>query len=70
MKKKKKIIIILAAVVVVAIVIVANVLKSGEKTYTVQAEEVERSEGRFVMNRIRIDGGNRGHRTSSARKSC
>jgi HlyD family secretion protein len=44
MKKKKKIIIILAAVIVVAIVIVANVLKSGEKTYQVQAEKVERGD--------------------------
>ncbi len=44
MKKKKKIIIILGAVVVIAIVIVANVLKSGEKTWKVQAEEVEKSD--------------------------
>ena len=44
MKKKKKIIIILGAVIVVAIIIVANVLKSGEKTYQVQAEKVERSD--------------------------
>ncbi|MGB3092784.1 MAG: efflux RND transporter periplasmic adaptor subunit [Candidatus Zixiibacteriota bacterium] len=44
MKKKKKIIIILGAVIVVAIVIVANMLKSGEKTYQVQAEKVERSD--------------------------
>ncbi|UCB52653.1 MAG: efflux RND transporter periplasmic adaptor subunit [Candidatus Zixiibacteriota bacterium] len=44
MKKKKKIIIILAAVIVVAIVIVANVLKSGEKSYQVQAEKVERGD--------------------------
>jgi HlyD family secretion protein len=44
MKKKKKVIIILAVVVVVAIIIVANVLKSGEKTYAVQAEKVERSD--------------------------
>jgi HlyD family secretion protein len=44
MKKKKKILIILGAVIVVAIIIVANVLKSGEKTYQVQAEKVERSD--------------------------
>jgi HlyD family secretion protein len=44
MKKKKKILIILGAVIVVAIIIVANVLKSGEKSYQVQAEEVERSD--------------------------
>ncbi|MGB7062638.1 MAG: efflux RND transporter periplasmic adaptor subunit [Candidatus Zixiibacteriota bacterium] len=44
MKKKKKIIIILGAVIVVAIIILANVLKSGEKTYQVQAEKVERSD--------------------------
>ena len=44
MKKKKKIIIILGAVVVVAVIILANAFKSGEKTYTVQAEEVERAD--------------------------
>ncbi len=44
MKKKKKILIILGVVIVVAIIIVANVLKSGEKTYQVQAEKVERSD--------------------------
>jgi HlyD family secretion protein len=44
MKKKKKIIIVLGVVVVIAIVIVANVLKSGEKTWKVQAEEVEKSD--------------------------
>jgi len=44
MKKKKKIIIILGVIVVVAIIIVANVLKSGEKTYKVQAEKVNRSD--------------------------
>jgi HlyD family secretion protein len=44
MKKKKKILIILGVVVVIAIVIVANVLKSGEKTYSVQAEKVEKSD--------------------------
>jgi HlyD family secretion protein len=44
MKKKKKIIIILGAVIVVAIIIVANVFKSGEKTYQVQAEKVERGD--------------------------
>lgn len=44
MKKKKKILIIVGVIVVVAIIIIANVLKSGEKTYTVQAEEVKRSD--------------------------
>jgi HlyD family secretion protein len=44
MKKKKKILIILGALVVVLIIIVANVLKSGEKTYSVQAEKVTRSD--------------------------
>jgi HlyD family secretion protein len=44
MKKKKKIIIILGVIVVVAIIIVANVLKSGEKTYQVQAEKVQKSD--------------------------
>jgi HlyD family secretion protein len=44
MKKKKKILIILGVVIVVAIIIVANMLKSGEKTYQVQAEKVERSD--------------------------
>ncbi|MFQ6003200.1 MAG: efflux RND transporter periplasmic adaptor subunit [Candidatus Zixiibacteriota bacterium] len=44
MKKKKKIIIILGAIVVVAIIIVANVLKSGEKTYKVQAEKAQKSD--------------------------
>ncbi len=44
MKKKKKILIVLGVILVVAIVIVANVLKSGEKTYQVQAEKVEKSD--------------------------
>jgi len=44
MKKKKKIIIILGVIVVVVIIIVANVLKSGEKTYQVQAEKVQKSD--------------------------
>jgi HlyD family secretion protein len=44
MKKKKKIIIILGAVIVVAIIIMANVFKSGEKTYQVQAEKAERGD--------------------------
>lgn len=44
MKKKKKILIIVGAIVVVAIIVVANVLKSGEKTYQVQAEKVERGD--------------------------
>jgi HlyD family secretion protein len=44
MKKKKKIIIILGVIVVVAIVIVVNILKSGEKVYKVQAEEVKKGD--------------------------
>ncbi len=44
MKKKKKILIILGIVLVVIVVVVINVLKSGEKTYTVQAEEVKKSD--------------------------
>ncbi|KPL00762.1 MAG: hypothetical protein AMJ91_03325 [candidate division Zixibacteria bacterium SM23_73_3] len=44
MKKKKKILIILGVVLVVAIIIVVNVFKSGEKTYQVQAEKVEKSD--------------------------
>ena len=44
MKKKKKILIVLGAILLVAIIIVANVLKSGEKTYQVQAEKVEKSD--------------------------
>jgi HlyD family secretion protein len=44
MKKKKRIIIILGAVLVVAVIIAANALKSGEKTYQVQAEKVERGD--------------------------
>jgi HlyD family secretion protein len=44
MKKKKKIFIILGVVIIVAIVIVANILKSGEKTSQVQAEKVERDD--------------------------
>ena len=44
MKKKNKIFIILGIVLVLAIIIVVNVLKSGEKTYSVQAEEVKKSD--------------------------
>jgi HlyD family secretion protein len=44
MKKKKKIIIVLGVVVVIAIIILANVMKSGEKTHPVQAEEVKKSD--------------------------
>lgn len=44
MKKKGKIIIILAAVVVVVVIILANVLKSGEKSFQVEAEEVKRGD--------------------------
>jgi HlyD family secretion protein len=44
MKKKKKIIIILGVIVVVAIIVVVNILKSGEKVYKVQAEEVKKDD--------------------------
>ena len=44
MKKKKKILIILGLVLVVAIIVIVNVFKSGEKTYQVQAEKVEKSD--------------------------
>ncbi len=44
MKKKKKILIISGIVLVVAIVIAVNVLKSGEKTYSVQAEKVKKGD--------------------------
>ena len=44
MRKKKKILIILGVVLVVAIIVVVNVFKSGEKTYQVQAEKVEKSD--------------------------
>jgi HlyD family secretion protein len=44
MKKKKKILIVLGVVLVVAIIVVVNVFKSGEKTYQVQAEKVEKSD--------------------------
>jgi HlyD family secretion protein len=44
MKKKKKIIIILGVIAVVAIIVVVNILKSGEKTYQVQAEKVQKSD--------------------------
>jgi len=44
MKKKKKIWIILGIVLLVVIFVVINVLKSGEKTYTVQAEKVKKGD--------------------------
>jgi HlyD family secretion protein len=44
MKKKKKILIALGVVILIAIFIAANVLKSGEKTYPVQAEKVKKSD--------------------------
>jgi HlyD family secretion protein len=44
MKKKKKILIILGIVLVLVIIIVVNVLKSGEKTYSIQAEKVKKSD--------------------------
>jgi HlyD family secretion protein len=44
MGKKKKIWIILGIALVVIIVVAVNILKSGEKTYTVQAEKVEKGD--------------------------
>ncbi|MFH1335848.1 MAG: efflux RND transporter periplasmic adaptor subunit [Candidatus Zixiibacteriota bacterium] len=44
MRKKKKIWIILGIALVVIIVVAVNILKSGEKTYTVQAEKVEKGD--------------------------
>ena len=44
MKKKKKIIIVAAVVVLVVIFVVANLFKSGEKTYKVEAEEIKRGD--------------------------
>jgi len=44
MKKKKKIIIILGVVLVVVVFIVANLLKSGEKTYKVETEEIKKGD--------------------------
>ncbi len=44
MRKKKKIWIILGIALVVIVVVVVNILKSGEKTYTVQAEKVKKGD--------------------------
>ncbi|HEX9916640.1 MAG TPA: efflux RND transporter periplasmic adaptor subunit [candidate division Zixibacteria bacterium] len=44
MKKRSKLIIILAVVVVVVIIVLANVLKSGEKTFAVEAEKVKKGD--------------------------
>lgn len=44
MTKKKKIIIILGVVVVVIVFVAANLFKSGEKTYTVEAEKIKRGD--------------------------
>jgi len=44
MKKRNKILIVLGIVLVVAIIVVVNVIKSGEKTYPVQAEKVKKSD--------------------------
>lgn len=43
-KKKKKILIALGVILVIAIIVIVNVFKSGEKTYQVQAEKVEKSD--------------------------
>lgn len=44
MKKKEKILIALGVILVIAIIVIVNVFKSGEKTYQVQAEKVEKSD--------------------------
>lgn len=44
MTKKKKIIIILGVVVLVIVFVAANLFKSGEKTYTVEAEKIKRGD--------------------------
>jgi len=44
MKKKKKIIIVAAVVLLVVVFVVANLFKSGEKTYKVEAEEIKRGD--------------------------
>jgi HlyD family secretion protein len=44
MKKKKKILIVLGIVLVLAVIIAVNVLKSGEKTYPVQAEKAKKND--------------------------
>jgi HlyD family secretion protein len=44
MKKKKKILIIAAIALVLVIVVVVNILRSGEKTYQVQAEKVKKTD--------------------------
>ncbi len=44
MKKKKKIIIILAVVLVVVGLVLANIMKSGEKAYKVETEEVKKGD--------------------------
>ena len=53
MKKRNKIIIILAIVVVVGVIILANVLKSGEKTFTVDAEKAKKGS---VISIVSADG--------------
>jgi HlyD family secretion protein len=50
MNKKKKIIIILAVAVVVVVFVVANLLKSGEKTYKVEAEKIKRGDISAVVS--------------------
>ncbi|MCJ7507223.1 MAG: efflux RND transporter periplasmic adaptor subunit [candidate division Zixibacteria bacterium] len=50
MKKRSKLIIILAVVVVVVVIILANVLKSGEKTFAVEAEKVKRGDVTAVVS--------------------
>jgi len=44
MTKKKKIIIILGVAVLVIVFVAANLFKSGEKTYTVEAEKIKRGD--------------------------
>ncbi len=48
--KKKKILIILAVIVVVVIFVLANLLKSGEKTYKVEAEEITKGDISAVVS--------------------
>jgi HlyD family secretion protein len=48
--KKKKIIIILAVAVVVVIFVLANLMKSGEKTYKVESEDIKKGEISSVVS--------------------
>jgi HlyD family secretion protein len=48
--KKKKLLIILAVAVVVVIFVLANLMKSGEKTYKVESEEIKKGEISSVVS--------------------